>query len=77
MLVKYVRNAKGRRVGVVVATGKTNIGWSLCHRTDKWDKKKALIMAKGRSEKGTKDDTPHTVQYEYNCMIDRASRFYK
>ena len=77
MLTKYVRDERGKRVGVVVATGKTNVGWSLCHRTDRWDRAKALTIAEGRAINGSSKEIPHTVQYDFDCMVDRASRFYK
>ena len=50
MLIKYVRDKKGNRVGVVVATGASKVGWSLCNHKDKWDRKKGLMIAEARAD---------------------------
>ena len=67
MLVKYLRDKKGRRCGCVVAkveivktwdgveygeTPSIVLGWSRCNlKEDKWDKNLALKIALGRLEK--------------------------
>lgn len=54
MLVEYVRNNKGRRVGVVVAfeneEGDAVVGWSKCNMVkDKFTREKAIEVAVGRA----------------------------
>ena len=55
MLIRYVKNEKGNRVGVVVATGAFKIGWSLCNKLDKWDRKKGLMIAEARANMSPED----------------------
>lgn len=77
MLVKYVRNNKNSKIGVVVATGRDRVGWSMCHRLDKFDKAKALKIAKGRAERGSNVSLPGVIFNDYNAMTDRSERFYQ
>ena len=53
MLVKYVRNKSGQRIGVVVAVDKNRIGWSKCNfsKGDKFDKERGKYIALKRAEK--------------------------
>lgn len=53
MLLKYVKNRKGQRIGVVLAIGKDKIGWSKCNFSmgDKFDREKGRDIALGRAEK--------------------------
>jgi len=52
MLVKFLKNKKGQRVGCLVGT-EHGIGWSTAHtRKDKFDRDKALDIAEGRSKRG-------------------------
>lgn len=56
MFIKYIREytgikgRKGRPFGVVVALSKTKLGWSLCHKKDRWNKKLGLRIAIQRAE---------------------------
>ena len=53
MLVKYVKDKRGQRVGVVVAIAKDRIGWSKCNfsRGDKFNKEWGKMIAKKRAAK--------------------------
>ena len=53
MLVKYVKDSRGQRVGVVVATGKYHIGWSKCNfaKGDKFNKDWGKFIARRRAAK--------------------------
>lgn len=52
MLVQYVKNKHGQRIGCVVALSEHQIGWSLCKvKLDKFSKDKAIQIAKGRAER--------------------------
>lgn len=77
MLVKYVRNDKRAKIGVVVAIGKGQVGWSMCHRLDKFDKAKAIKIAKGRADRGSNVTLPGAIFNDYNAMTDRSERFYQ
>lgn len=49
-LITYVRGTNGRRVGLVVATGRDRIGWSTCNvDKDIFDKELGLKIAVSRS----------------------------
>lgn len=76
MIVQYVRK-KERPVGVVVATSKHEIGWSLCNERDKWDRKRALEVAEIRAVNGTNKQVPHSVMSTYNAVKTRADKYYK
>lgn len=58
MLVKYVRNAYGDKIGCVVALGKKAIGWSVVAKGDVFDKDLAKRIASGRAVKGTSHNLP-------------------
>jgi len=79
MLVEYVRNKNNQPVGVVVAVGKNQIGWSEKHNKDKWDKYLGLEIAIGRAMNGSvKYPMKEKVFRPYiNKMYDRADRYFK
>ena len=76
MLVKYVRDSKRRPVGVVVATGKYKVGWSLCDKKDKWDKKVGVALAAGRASLPKTEDPAQTVIKAVKNMKSRAVAYY-
>ena len=76
MLVKYVRDNKRRPIGVVVATGKYKVGWSLCDKKDKWNKKVGVALAAGRASL-PKITPAQTVSKAVEAMKARAVEFYK
>jgi len=49
-LIQYIRKNK-TPTGIVIATGKNKIGWSLLNKKDKWNKHIGLEIAKGRANK--------------------------
>ena len=75
MLVKYVRDHKKRPVGVVVATDKDRVGWSLCSKHDEWKKEVGKAIAIGR----TFEPVPpaKTVVKAVEAMRERAAKYYK
>lgn len=77
MLVKYVRNRKRRPVGVVVATGKYHVGWSLCDKKDEWDKEVGMAMAVGRAVMPKTGFPAQTVDKAVIEMKARAVAHYK
>ena len=89
-LVQYVRNGKNHRIGVVVAVGKNQIGWSLCNKTDDFDKQRGLSIAIGRAHKlnfghsnggvcigNNGHRHPQSVDAVVQTMAHRASCYYK
>jgi hypothetical protein len=81
ILVEYVR-FNGKKVGVVVATNKHEIGWSQCSKKDKFDKKRGLEIAIGRARIGTstnpaKIKNKDIVTPIIDKMTDRAERYFK
>jgi len=49
MLIQYLRDDNRQPYGVIIATDEDSIGWSLCHKNDRWDRdfgiKKATYRA--------------------------------
>ncbi len=64
-LVQYVRNRKNQKIGVVVATDKERLGWSLCCKTDRFDKERGLQIAIGRATKFEMKHLDSMYQYEH------------
>ena len=50
-IIKYIRKEDKTPIGVVIATDKNNIGFSVCSPHDKWDRKIAKVIARGRANK--------------------------
>lgn len=76
-LIQYVRDRHGNPVGAVVAVGKNQIGWSRKHRLDRWDKERALMIARNRAVVGSKTKIPHDVGPIVEKMADRSVRYFK
>lgn len=64
-------------VGVVVAIGPNQVGWSLCKKGDRFDKQFAVEVAQDRALKGSKAPLPHSVYNEYYAMVNRAEKYFK
>ena len=78
MLVKYVRDDKNHRIGVVVAMNKTQIGWSRCNKKDKFDKLRGLGIAINRAQHHKPTKSSHSgMVLPVAEMQDRAQRYYK
>ena len=78
-LVKYVKKGiHNKKVGVVVATGKYNIGYSLCNKLDKFNKERALEIATGRAKvHDFQGEVPDSIKDTFFEMQDRASHYFK
>lgn len=85
-LVQYVRDRNGHPVGAVVAVSADQIGWSLMNKLDRWDREKALMIARGRAIATTSEGyfrpsvdggVPHSIFATFENMCDRAMRYYK
>jgi len=51
-LITYLKDKNGKKYGVVVFTGLTNIGYSICRKEDTFSKKRAVEIATGRALTG-------------------------
>ena len=49
MLISYIRNDEGQKIGAVVSPGANLVGVSLCNPKDKFSKDMALSLAIGRA----------------------------
>ena len=76
MLLEYIRNRKGEKIGVVVALNKWSVGYSLCKKGDRFDKQLGLEIAVGRAEYST-TLVPRTVKHIFEKMAIRANRYFK
>lgn len=78
-IIKYVRDRKGPK-GVVLATktsdGVYRLGWSLCRKGDKFNKKFGVQIAKGRATAGC-TEFPSSLKSDINEIEERASRYFK
>lgn len=85
VLVKYLRYEKGRNAGmpyaVIVAVERNKIGWAMCHKEDRFNKKKGKFIAIRRSFEGLTDETmakvPHTIREEFFKMKSRSETYFK
>jgi hypothetical protein len=84
-IFQYVRNRRREKVGVVVATKRSDntigLGFSLCatERGDTFDKDTALNIALGRAETFPyfSDTVPQSVKTDWAVIYDRAVRYFK
>jgi hypothetical protein len=80
MLVRFIRNKNGQRVGAVVAIcedGVVKTGWSKCNtKLDKFDREMALKIAVGRANNIGKK-THSAIVKPVEQMRDRALRYFK
>ena len=76
VLIQYIRNNHGQPRGCVVATGRNQVGWSLCNKKDIFNKERALQIAMGRV-KISRVVIPQVVQPYFVKMIGRSQRYFK
>lgn len=92
MLMRYVRKEgrkevledgtvklhRGKPVGVVVAIDKGKIGWSLCNKTDRWNREVGKNLAIGRAVNGIVAGKliPQTVFPVFLDMVRRAEKYF-
>ena len=86
MLIRYIRDRKNRKVGVVVAIDADRVGWSMCHTTagDTFDREKGLAIAIGRAEHRPvsiinvlSGYVPSSIRMELLSMLERAGRYFQ
>jgi hypothetical protein len=84
-IFQYVRNRRREKVGVVVATRRSDntvgLGFSLCatNRGDTFNPATALEIAVGRAENFPhfKATLPQSVKADWDIIYDRACRYFK
>jgi hypothetical protein len=82
-IYKFIKNRRGDRIGVVLATKHENggggflLGWSLCKKSDTFDKQLALNIAIGRALKYSSKRLPISLENEYDDMTHRAIQYFK
>lgn len=90
MLIKYVRNGNGEKFGTIIATSPVNIGWSICHNKDTFDKKMGKFIAYNRADfEYPENILNHTSKFKHippklkqivrecNNMHKRALKYFK
>lgn len=79
MIMKYIRDKnnrlRGLLIGIADSRGFYKIGWSLCHRNDKFDKSKAIFIAMNNLSK----DPIHNriLEREYDLFVERCDHYFK
>ncbi len=81
MLIRYVRNKRREKIGVLVALGRNNVGWSRCNKTDRFNKDRGLHIAIMRAQMYNTMELASRVcpsmQLDYIKMVNRANRYFK
>lgn len=89
MIVKYIRKTNGKRVGVLVAytdacdPNHYLVGWSLCNKTDTFDRAQGMNIALARAitwsvrDKYTMDNVPGTVRKFLTPFLNRCDKVFK
>jgi hypothetical protein len=81
MLIEYARK-NGRKIGVVVALSKEEIGWSRCHMNlDRFDKQTGIKIAEARAIKHdlmtNAERCADSIKPDFIKMVRRANRYFK
>ena len=74
---QFIRREDGQPIGIMVATSRDNIGWSVLHRRDSFNKELGLRIARGRAVSGSEATPPRRVREQLRRFQDRASRYFK
>jgi hypothetical protein len=79
VIYEYIKDKHGHRRGVIVATDRHNIGWSLCNlkQGDKFDRRTGLDLAVRRAASDMLEPIPSSVKNPFKRMKKRAKRYYK
>ena len=83
MIFEYVRDTNRRKIGILVALNKNQIGWSKCNiKKDRFDKEMGLKIAIGRANKAPlflmeNYELPRDIHYNIRPFINRVCRYFK
>ena len=79
-IVQYFRDKNRVPRGVIVAVKSPegyNIGYSLCSKYDRFEKRMAIKIAIGRANFGDNSSVPYAISKSMPQFIDRCKRYYK
>lgn len=78
-LRKYLRDKNGQPRGVLVAIGAGQIGWSVAHPSDKFDKELGVRIARGRAQVYGQSwgNLPKEYHADHTIMKLRSFRYFK
>jgi hypothetical protein len=83
-LIEFIKGENGQHIGAVIALKvdetKVGVGWSLCKvKADRFDKKKALLIARGRAKliRGKRNRLPIAIKDGYKRMVSRSEKYFK
>lgn len=79
-VIQYVRNNKRVPYGVVVAVKTAygyRVGYSLCNKRDKFNKRVALDVALGRTKTNLVGEPPHDIKRMIPSFLERCDKYYK
>lgn len=81
-LVQYIRDHRtGRRRGVMVGMANPDggflVGFSLCHKRDRFDRDLGLRIASARALTGSSASVPHSMRSEMERFKQRCAKYFK
>ena len=85
MIKQYVRYTKGKRLNVPYAVlvavedesgAFVDVGWSLCHGNDHFEKKKGTMIAINRAKSEKDTQIPETIVKDYERFVERAEKYF-
>jgi hypothetical protein len=87
MIKQYIRDEHRNPVGVIVAIGRNQFGWSFCHSSttnskgDRWNKTIGIDLAVSRASNNEASFIPkkHRSEfgYTFSMVIRRAYKYFK
>lgn len=83
MIHQFIYSKRRQLKGVWVATStledlnEINIGWSLCHKKDKYDKIRGFNIAYGRAYKRSTESIPYSLKVGFQFFKKRCHRYFK
>lgn len=85
IIKQYVRHTKGKRANVPYAvlvavedeTGTyVDVGWSMCHGNDHFEKKKGTLIALNRAVSSKDCPVPDTIAVPYDRFVERVEKYF-
>lgn len=76
-LRQFLRDENGQPCGLLVAVGNGQVGWSVTHRNDHFNKDIAVRIARGRAFNGTTAKIPFRYRPALEKMQERAKRYFR
>ena len=76
-LMQYIRDNKNQKRGCLIAVGAGQVGFSLAHKKDKFDRYVGFEVAMIRATGGFNKDVPSSISDQFAYMIERSHRYFK